>query len=195
MTSPLVCRRCAAPLPNPGEGSYFVGCSYCGTTHRVAPEERSDASKQIYAAADQAWEEARAHSSDPVVALRAVVLARSAALQTQEEAERATRLGEALLVGFDQKNGSETTRDKMCVLRIGEIAVKSIVTMRTAESTEVNLPFFYATANGPQHLMLTITRETLAGFDRLGDFTAAAPPPVESEEGKPKKKGWWPFGG
>lgn len=206
MTIALVCKRCLASLPQPGDSSPFVACSYCGTTHTVdrpimeiAPRapDPSDADRRREAA-EAAWDQARANSKDPVVAVRAVVTARSEQLRDEVEAERAARLAESLLTGFDAQHKTKTLLDKQAVLRMGEAAVKAVVELRSMADTQLNLPFFAANAQGPLHLMHALTRAALVDLDKLGVFQVqeahppAAEQPAADETPKPKRK-WWPF--
>lgn len=125
MTTALVCKQCLAPLPAPGGNSPFVACSYCGTTHSVseskmalapAPAGPTDRDR-IRVDGPIAWDEARAHAKDPVVAVRAVVAVHSVLLTSEQEVERAARLAESLLRGFDVQNKTKTLLDKPIVLR------------------------------------------------------------------------------
>ncbi len=89
MTIALVCKQCLAPLPGPGGNSPFVACSYCGTTHAVSESKTELAPRppgptdgdRIRVDASVAWDEARAHAKDPVVAVRAVVAVHSRAVE------------------------------------------------------------------------------------------------------------------
>src|SRR3546814_19865729 len=51
--------------------------------------------------------------------------------------------------------------DKLALQRLKEAAEKAKIELSTAQSTEVNLPFITADANGPKHLVKTITRADL----------------------------------
>ena len=206
MSLALVCSRCAASLPSPGGDSPFVTCSFCGTTHAVSaapismaqtPAGPSDADR-VRAACDTAWDAARASSKDPIVALRAVIAARSGALTGQLEAERAARLGEALMTGFDSANGTKSVFDKMASLRIAEAVVKAVIELRKMDSTDINLPFFMATEKGPLHISHEQTAAKLAELDAVGAYVvkevaapAAAPAAVAPPE--KAKRSWWPF--
>lgn len=212
MTTAIVCQRCGAPLPTPGD-SPFVACSYCGTTHvvsapRAALPPRAEGPDELTLrrqAIDRAWDEAVAHGKSPLVALRAVVFAQSGALADEAEAERAARLAESLLRAFDAENGTTALPakgrgDKNVTVRVAEGAVRAIVELRRTTETEVNLPFLHATTSGPLHLSRRLTRGDLEALDRGGALEApvvavaasagaAAPPPPASG-----KRWWWPFG-
>ena len=207
----LECKRCGGSLPAPGSGSAFVTCPFCGTSHAVSapaimvksdPHGPSDYEVRK-AAKIRAWQHARASSTDPVVALRAVVAEASSQLTSEQGVERAARLAEGLANGFDEENKTHAILDETTAIRIAEAAVKAIIELRHeySETTEVNLPFLIANETGPKHLLVTVTRAKLAELDAMGVYVVkeAAPPPAppiaaHPQEGKAKKKGWWPFG-
>jgi Hsp70 protein len=206
----LECKRCGGALPAPGSSSPFVTCPFCGTSHAVSaptiaitsdPRSPSDVEMQKQAT-ERAWDHAFASSKDPVVALRAVVAEQAQGLQSEQEVERAARLTQALVNGFDQENKTQAIIDKMAVIRIGQASVKAIIELRTAATTEVNLPFLIANETGPKHLQVPVPRTRLEELDAMGVYVVRqAAPPVASvqqsapQESKPeKKRGWWPFG-
>jgi hypothetical protein len=151
----------------------------------------------VRAACDAAWDAARANSTDPIVALRAVVAARAGELHSELEAERAARLGEALLTGFDSVNGTHSVSDKIAAMRISEAVVKAVIELRTSAETDLNLPFFAANESGPLHLVHVQTRARLAELDALGVYEVkeAAAPSAEPAPSAPvkAKRSWWPF--
>lgn len=192
MVTSLECKQCAAPLPSPGGESAFVVCSYCGTTHTVAPpaiklEPASSGPtdyERIRADADIAWDAAMAHSNDPVVAVRAIVAVHARKLKDEQEAERAARLAESLHKSFDTQHGTQTLHDKSAVIRMAESVVKALIELRTCESTEINLPFFTAKDGGPLHLLHVVKRKDLAVLDNMGvhqvkELPAETAPPHE----------------
>lgn len=65
---------------------------------------------------------------------------------------------------FQKENGIDLRKDRMAEQRLKEAAEKAKVELSTAMSTNVNLPFITADANGPKHLDVTITR---AKFNEL----------------------------
>ena len=65
---------------------------------------------------------------------------------------------------FKKENSLDLSKDKMAAQRLIEAAEKAKVELSTALSTNINLPFITADANGPKHLDLTLTR---AKFDEL----------------------------
>ena len=62
---------------------------------------------------------------------------------------------------FKKAEGIDLTKDKLALQRLKEAAEKAKIELSSAASTEVNLPFITADANGPKHLVKTITRADL----------------------------------
>jgi len=65
---------------------------------------------------------------------------------------------------FKKTNGIDLTPDKMAMQRIREAAEKAKIELSNMMSTNINLPFITAGADGPQHLDMDLTR---AKFDEL----------------------------
>ncbi|NLC03687.1 MAG: molecular chaperone DnaK, partial [Tissierellia bacterium] len=65
---------------------------------------------------------------------------------------------------FKKENGVDLTTDKMSLQRLKEAAEKAKKELSSVMSTNINLPFITATASGPLHLTMDITR---AKFDEL----------------------------
>ena len=65
---------------------------------------------------------------------------------------------------FKKENGVDLTADKMSLQRLKEAAEKAKKELSSVMSTSINLPFITATAAGPLHLNMDITR---AKFDEL----------------------------
>jgi molecular chaperone DnaK len=65
---------------------------------------------------------------------------------------------------FRKENNIDLSKDKMAAQRLIEAAEKAKVELSTVLSSNINLPFITADANGPKHLDLTLTR---AKFDEL----------------------------
>lgn len=62
---------------------------------------------------------------------------------------------------FKKAEGIDLTKDKLALQRLKEAAEKAKIELSSAATTEVNLPFITADANGPKHLVKTITRADL----------------------------------
>ena len=65
---------------------------------------------------------------------------------------------------FKRENGIDLRNDKMVLQRLKEAAEKAKIELSGMSSTNINLPFITATANGPLHFDATLTR---AEFDRI----------------------------
>ena len=60
---------------------------------------------------------------------------------------------------FQKENGIDLRQDKMALQRLKEAAEKAKIELSGVMSTNVNLPFITADANGPKHLDITLTRQ------------------------------------
>ena len=69
-----------------------------------------------------------------------------------------------LVSEFKNAEGVDLSADKMALQRLREAAEKAKKELSTATTTNINLPFITATAEGPKHLDITLTR---AKFDEL----------------------------
>lgn len=67
---------------------------------------------------------------------------------------------------FRKLEGLDLRKDPMALQRIREGAEKAKMELSTLMQTEINLPFITATADGPKHLNMTLTR---AKFEQLVD--------------------------
>lgn len=65
---------------------------------------------------------------------------------------------------FKKTEGVDLSNDKMAMQRLKEAAEKAKKELSSATTTNINLPFITATAEGPKHLDLNLTR---AKFDEL----------------------------
>ena len=72
-----------------------------------------------------------------------------------------SKIVEYLADGFKKDEGIDLRGDKLALQRLKEAAEKAKIELSSAQSTEVNLPFITADANGPKHLVKTITRSDL----------------------------------
>ncbi|MGZ4567811.1 MAG: molecular chaperone DnaK [Blastococcus sp.] len=69
-----------------------------------------------------------------------------------------------LVKTFNASNGIDLSKDKLAMQRLREAAEKAKIELSGAQSTNVNLPYITAGAEGPLHLDVTITR---AEFQRM----------------------------
>lgn len=67
---------------------------------------------------------------------------------------------------FKKESGIDLLKDKMALQRLKEAAEKAKKELSTTQSTNINLPFITATADGPAHLNLDLSR---AKFEQLVD--------------------------
>lgn len=67
---------------------------------------------------------------------------------------------------FRRQQGIDLRKDPMALQRLQEACEKAKKELSSAQSTDINLPFITADANGPKHLQMSITR---AEFERLVD--------------------------
>jgi len=87
------------------------------------------------------------------------------------------RLLEYIADEFKKTESIDLRKDPMALQRLREAAEKAKMELSQLMQTEVNLPFITATADGPKHLNLTITR---AKFEQLvEDLIQRCVPPVE----------------
>ncbi len=71
------------------------------------------------------------------------------------------RIMEWLVGEFKKSEGIDLSKDRMALQRLREAAEKAKCELSSAETTEINLPFITADANGPKHLVTTLTRAKL----------------------------------
>ncbi len=62
---------------------------------------------------------------------------------------------------FKKENGIDLMKDALAVQRLDEAAEKAKIELSTAVSTEINIPFITSGAEGPKHLLITMTRAKL----------------------------------
>ncbi len=71
------------------------------------------------------------------------------------------RLVDYMAEEFKRENGIDLRQDAQALQRLYEAAEKAKVELSSVTQTQVNLPFITADANGPKHLVMTVTRATL----------------------------------
>jgi molecular chaperone DnaK len=67
---------------------------------------------------------------------------------------------------FKKTSGVDVRKDALALQRLDEAAEKAKIELSTAVQTEVNIPFITSTADGPQHLLITMTRAKLEELTR-----------------------------
>ncbi|MGI9060726.1 MAG: molecular chaperone DnaK [Ktedonobacteraceae bacterium] len=66
-----------------------------------------------------------------------------------------------LVAEFRKDQGIDLSKDRMALQRLKEAAERAKIELSSSMQTEINLPFISADANGPKHLVLTLTRSKL----------------------------------
>jgi len=86
-----------------------------------------------------------------------------------------------MVTEFKNTNGVDLSTDKMAAQRLKEAAEKAKIELSQVMSTNINLPFVTATADGPLHLELDLTR---AKFEEMtADLLKRVKAPVEQALG------------
>ncbi|MFA6432394.1 MAG: molecular chaperone DnaK [Candidatus Paceibacterota bacterium] len=62
---------------------------------------------------------------------------------------------------FKKENGIDLKADPLALQRLDESAEKAKIELSTAAQTEINIPFVTSGADGPKHLLVTLTRAKL----------------------------------
>ncbi|HEY7451333.1 MAG TPA: molecular chaperone DnaK [Candidatus Limnocylindria bacterium] len=87
------------------------------------------------------------------------------------------RVIEWLSAEFKKDQGIDLSKDRIALQRLKEAAEKAKIELSTTTSTEVNLPFISADAEGPKHLVMTLTRAKLE--DLVADLVMRTEGPVK----------------
>lgn len=74
------------------------------------------------------------------------------------------KIADYMLAEFKKNEGVDLSGDKMAMQRIKEAAEKAKKELSSASTTNINLPFITATADGPKHFDMNLTK---AKFDEL----------------------------
>jgi len=74
------------------------------------------------------------------------------------------KLVEHLVKQFNNQNGIDLSKDKMAMQRLREAAEKAKIELSSSQATTINLPYITASAEGPLHLDVQMTRSE---FQRL----------------------------
>src|SRR5207247_4052579 len=62
---------------------------------------------------------------------------------------------------FRKEQGIDLRKDQMALQRLKEAAERAKIELSSSLQSEINLPFITADANGPKHLVITLTRAKL----------------------------------
>ena len=88
------------------------------------------------------------------------------------------RITEYMISEFKKNEGVDLSTDKMALQRLREAAEKAKKELSSATTTNINLPFITATAEGPKHFDMNLTR---AKFDELThDLVERTAAPVQN---------------
>src|SRR6202167_426236 len=68
------------------------------------------------------------------------------------------RVMDWLVKTFKDTEGVDLSKDKMAVQRLKEASEKAKIELSSVQETQINLPFVTATADGPKHLDIKLTR-------------------------------------
>src|SRR5437016_299908 len=79
---------------------------------------------------------------------------------------------------FKRDQGIDLRQDRMALQRLKEAAEKPNIELSTTQSTEINLPFITADAEGPKHMNITLTRSKLEQL--VGDLIDKTIPPMRN---------------
>ena len=74
------------------------------------------------------------------------------------------KITDYMIAEFKKQEGVDLSADKMALQRLKEAAEKAKKELSSATTTNINLPFITATADGPKHLDMNLTK---AKFDEL----------------------------
>lgn len=86
------------------------------------------------------------------------------------------RVVEYLISEFKKENGVDLSNDKMAAQRLKDAAEKAKIELSSVTTTNINLPFITATADGPKHLDVNLTRAKFE--DLIGDLVEKTAGPV-----------------
>src|SRR5947209_1662384 len=79
---------------------------------------------------------------------------------------------------FKSDQGIDLRQDRMALQRLKEAAEKAKIELSSTQSTEINLPFITADAEGPKHMNITLTRSKLEQL--VGDLIDRTLPPMKN---------------
>ncbi|PJF39190.1 MAG: molecular chaperone DnaK, partial [Phototrophicales bacterium] len=66
-----------------------------------------------------------------------------------------------IITEFKKDSGIDISKDPLALQRLDEAAEKAKIELSNASETEINIPFITSDADGPKHLLLTLTRAKL----------------------------------
>jgi molecular chaperone DnaK len=87
------------------------------------------------------------------------------------------RIIQHLVDQFKADQGIDLSQDAAALQRLKEAAEKAKITLSSAESTEINLPYITADAKGPKHMRVVMTRAELEKL--IGDLVEKTTAPIQ----------------
>ncbi|KAL7421923.1 Hsp70 ATPase ssc1 [Cryptotrichosporon argae] len=69
-----------------------------------------------------------------------------------------------ILAEFKKTEGVDVANDRMAIQRIREAAERAKIELSSTNSTDISLPYITATADGPKHINITLTRSRFEGI-------------------------------
>jgi molecular chaperone DnaK len=88
------------------------------------------------------------------------------------------RIMDWLIDEFKKDQGIDLSKDKMALQRLKEASEKAKIELSNSMSTDINLPFITADANGPKHLNISLNRSKLEQL--IGDLIESTTGPCEN---------------
>lgn len=85
---------------------------------------------------------------------------------------------EYIINDFKNKEGIDLSKDSMAWQRLREAAEKAKIELSTTTTTDLNLPFITATAEGPKHLVMTLSRSKLE--ELIDPLVTRCKPPIDN---------------
>ncbi len=79
----------------------------------------------------------------------------------QDESEKDQKVIDWLCDEFEKNEGVNLHRDKMALMRLKKAVEKAKIELSSAQQTMINVPFITASARGPKHMNITLTRAKL----------------------------------
>jgi len=200
MPTLMICPNCGGPLPPSTGKAPFVTCSYCGATSNVndgtvtrrehgpraaqdpdAEQQAAEARRQALVAFQQALESLSASSA---VAYDDFREACRRHLQVLGQTDSVARISYNLALDAE-KDLDESLRTRGGALaRLTVAYMDAVGELRNKPQHELNLPFLFATPQGPRHYRRTLDVATIQAL-------AERDPALASESQSGPKKGFW----
>ncbi|HNW37155.1 MAG TPA: Hsp70 family protein, partial [Candidatus Ozemobacteraceae bacterium] len=79
---------------------------------------------------------------------------------------------------FKAREGIDLSGDSMAMTRLREAAEKAKIELSTTTSSDMNLPFITATAAGPKHLLMSLSRSKVE--ELIDPIVERCKPPIDN---------------